>query len=197
MKLSFSYRAKREAAVLVALVLTVILSMWGDYRQQVRQAVCNDTLRLHILANSDTLQDQLVKLQVRDALLPEIAACVNGATDKQQAIEAIRKGMPGLQTVAQQAAGREQSVRIGLERQEFAARDYGTFALPDGTYTALRVELGAAAGRNWFCVLYPSLCVGDGTARYESKAENAVVFGEYELRFALVDAWDWVKTRLS
>ena len=60
-------------------------------------------------------------------------------------------------------------------------------ALPAGTYTALRIELGSAQGHNWFCVLYPALCVGSSEARYADTEENALVFGGYQVRFALLD----------
>ena len=83
--------------------------------------------------------------------------------------------------------GSAQTVAVRLEQAEFAARDYGSFRLPGGTYTALRIELGKAEGHNWFCVLYPELCIGSSGAQYEDDAENALVFGGYEIRFALLD----------
>ena len=64
---------------------------------------------------------------------------------------------------------------------------YSGFWLPAGTYTALRIELGSAQGHNWFCVLYPALCVGSSEARYADTEENALVFGGYQVRFALLD----------
>ena len=74
-----------------------------------------------------------------------------------------------------------------MERFAFAARDYGGFALPGGEYTALRIELGGAQGRNWFCVLYPSLCISGSTAAYPCADENALVFGRFEIRLAVAD----------
>ena len=78
--------------------------------------------------------------------------------------------------------------RLRLEQFAFAARDYGSFALPGGEYTALRIELGGAQGRNWFCVLYPALCLSGAQSDYPTKAENALVFGRYEVRWAVKDA---------
>ena len=86
------------------------------------------------------------------------------------------------------AAHSGQRAVLRLEACAFAPRDYGSFTLPGGTYQALRVELGAAQGRNWFCVLYPALCVSGATAEYPTAAENALVFGRYEVRSALLDA---------
>ena len=110
---------------------------------------------------------------------------------------ALRQALPVLHQAAQQAlykAHSPQTARLKLERLDFAPRDYGSFALPGGRYTALRVELGEGKGHNWFCVLYPALCVSGAQAKYPSQAENALVFGRYEVRFAVVDAVkNWIQ----
>lgn len=183
-------RAAVEIGVALGLVLTVVLTAMLWHRQQVSAAVCADTLRLHILANSDTIEDQLLKLKVRDAVLAEMPDILSGATDKGDAVAAIRTALRRLQKTAEDTLRREgsaQTVAVRLEQAEFAARDYGSFRLPGGTYTALRIELGKAEGHNWFCVLYPELCIGSSGAQYEDDAENALVFGGYEIRFALLD----------
>ena len=145
------------------LLLTIVLTAAAVRYQTVCARVCGDTLRLHILANSDTVEDQLLKL---------------------------RTAMPDLQRTAQRTlrhAGSSQQVQCRLEEIPFAARRYSGFWLPAGTYTALRIELGSAQGHNWFCVLYPALCVGSSEARYADTEENALVFGGYQVRFALLD----------
>ncbi len=183
-------RAAVEIGVALGLVLTVVLTVMLWHRQQVSAAVCADTLRLHILANSDTIEDQLLKLKVRDAVLAEMPDILSGATDKADAVAAVRTAQRRLQKTAEDTLRREgsaQTVAVRLEQAEFAARDYGSFRLPGGTYTALRIELGKAEGHNWFCVLYPELCIGSSGAQYEDDAENALVFGGYEIRFALLD----------
>lgn len=183
-------RAAVEIGVALGLVLTVVLTAMLWHRQQVSAAVCADTLRLHILANSDTIEDQLLKLKVRDAVLAEMPDILSGATDKADAVAAVRTAQRRLQKTAEDTLRREgsaQTVAVRLEQAEFATRDYGSFRLPGGTYTALRIELGKAEGHNWFCVLYPELCIGSSGARYEDDAENALVFGGYEIRFALLD----------
>lgn len=183
-------RAAVEIGVALGLVLTVVLTAMLWHRQQVSAAVCADTLRLHILANSDTIEDQLLKLKVRDAVLTEMPDILSGATDKADAVAAVRTAQRRLQKTAEDTLRREgsaQTVAVRLEQAEFAARDYGSFRLPGGTYTALRIELGKAEGHNWFCVLYPELCIGSSGAQYEDDAENALVFGGYEIRFALLD----------
>lgn len=181
-----------ELGVGLAFVLSVVLTFAAARRSQVAAQVRADTIRLHVLANSDTVEDQLLKLQVRDAILAALPADVHQAATPGQAVAALRRALPGLQYAANQALHRAhsgQQAALRLETWDFAPRDYGSFALPGGAYTALRVELGDARGHNWFCVLYPSLCVAGAVAQYPTLAENALVFGDYELRFALLDAW--------
>lgn len=183
-------RAAVEIGVALGLVLTVLLTAVLWHRERVSAAVCADTLRLHILANSDTVEDQLLKLKVRDAVLHEMPDILAAADSKADAVAAVRAAQRRLQKTAEDTlrrAGSGQTVAVRLEQAEFDAKDYGSFRLPGGTYTALRIELGKAEGHNWFCVLYPELCIGSSGAQYEDDAENALVFGGFEVRFALLD----------
>lgn len=176
-----------------AFVLTVLAALGRAFTAQ---QVCRDTVRLHILANSDTVSDQLLKLQVRDAVLDALPAALADAPDAEAAAAVLRANLPRLQYAAQAALRQvhsTQTVRLRLERCRFSAKDYGTFALPAGQYTALRVELGSAAGHNWFCVVYPALCVAGATPHYATGAQNALVFGRYQLRLA---AWDALQKAL-
>lgn len=180
-----------ELGVGLGFLLTVVLTLGLSWRQSVADRVRSDTIRLHVLANSDTIEDQLLKLKVRDAILEALPASVTEADTPQQAVHALKNALPALQYAANRAMQGTHSGQIAvvrLEEFDFDAKNYGTFALPGGTYTALRVELGAAQGHNWFCVLYPTLCVSGATAEYPTKAENALVFGRYEVRLALLDA---------
>ena len=180
-----------ELGVGLGLLLSVVLTVAAAQRGKVAAQVRADTIRLHVLANSDTLEDQLLKLEVRDAILDALPAAVTSAATPQQAAQALRTALPQLQRAANLAlhqAHSAQRAAVRLETADFAARAYGSFALPGGAYTALRVELGDAQGHNWFCVLYPALCVAGATAEYPTPQENALVFGRYEVRFALWDA---------
>lgn len=180
-----------ELGVGLGFLLTVVLTLGLSWRQSVVDRVRSDTIRLHVLANSDTIEDQLLKLKVRDAILEALPASVTEADTPQQAVHALKNALPALQYAANRAmqgTHSGQTAVVRLEEFDFDAKNYGTFALPGGTYTALRVELGAAQGHNWFCVLYPALCVSGATAEYPTKAENALVFGRYEVRLALLDA---------
>lgn len=180
-----------ELGVGLGLLLSVVLTVAAAQRGKVAAQVRADTIRLHVLANSDTIEDQLLKLEVRDAILDALPAAVTAAATPRQAAQALRTALPQLQRAADLAlhqAHSAQRAAVRLETADFAARAYGSFALPGGAYTALRVELGDAQGHNWFCVLYPALCVAGATAEYPTPQENALVFGRYEVRFALWDA---------
>lgn len=181
----------RELGAGIGFLLAVVLTLGMARRQTVAAQVREDTIRLHVLANSDTIEDQLLKLEVRDAILVALPSAVTQAETPQQAARALQNALPALQAAANKtllAAHSGQTAAVRLEQFDFAAKDYGTFALPAGSYTALRVELGKAQGHNWFCVLYPALCVSGATAEYPTEEENALVFGKYEVRFALLDA---------
>lgn len=179
-----------ELGVGLALALTVVLTAYADWHRRTAARVRADTVRLHILANSDTWDDQLLKLQVRDAVLAALPPAVTQAQSPQQAVRALQTALPALQAAADSALHRAhspQTAALRLDRHNFSARDYGSFSLPGGEYTALRIELGTAQGRNWFCVLYPSLCISGSTAAYPSADENALVFGRFEVRLAVAD----------
>ena len=172
--------------IVAALVLTS-----GAVALHTQSQLAEKVVRLHVLANSDSEEDQALKLKVRDAVLAAIPEAVTRADTPQQAAAALQTALPALQNAADNALHRAHSAqpaRLRLERFAFAARDYGGFALPGGEYTALRIELGGAQGRNWFCVLYPALCLSGAQSDYPTKAENALVFGRYEVRWAVKDA---------
>lgn len=180
-----------ELGVGLGFLLTIVLTLAMSWGRTVAARVRADTIRLHVLANSDTIEDQLLKLKVRDAILEALPATVTQAVTPQEATRALQNALPALQAAANRALLAAHSglpAVVRLETFAFDARDYGSFALPGGDYTALRVELGKAQGHNWFCVLYPALCVSGATAEYPTQAENALVFGPYEVRFALLDA---------
>ena len=178
-------RRRLVPAALLALALTVTLTAAAERYHRAAAAVCADTLRLHILANSDIPADQLRKLQVRGAILKELEPLLTDCPDKAAAAARVQAALPRLQRTAQRISG--QPVTARLEQSAFDAKAYDGFALPAGEYTALRIELGRAEGHNWFCVLYPELCVGTAAGEYPTRAENELVFGRWRVRFVL---WD-------
>lgn len=127
--------------------------------------VCaQNMVRLQVVANSDLQSDQTVKLIVRDAVRSAARQILDGVEDSQSAFEALRAGGPALERAARnaaRAAGFEGPVRVTVGESDFPDRVYAYSVVPAGRYRAVRVLLGEAAGRNWWCVIYPDLCVAD------------------------------------
>ena len=148
---------RRVLALFVACL--VCTALWAE-ATQVRLA--SQVIRLHVLANSDSEKDQALKLQVRDRILAETNSLLEGETDPQAAAQTLNKHLEDLaQTAAQEIAaqGYAYQVEVRLEQTWFPTRQYQGISLPAGDYLALRVLIGAAEGHNWWCVVFPSLCL--------------------------------------
>ena len=162
--------------------------------------IYENTVRLHVLANSDSEEDQDVKLLVRDALLEKISGY--DASDKEEALEMIEKNKEALCTLAEsviKSQGMSHTVQIEVGEEEYPTRYYEDFALPAGTYTSVRVIIGEGGGQNWWCVLYPPLCNSTAIAydedycieagltkgQYNLITENES--GEYKIKFRLLE----------
>ena len=181
----------------IALAAALILCTFGLMRQADFSATCtrvrDDTLRLHIVANSDSEADQKVKLLVRDALLEQVAALAKGCDSKQAVTARAANACDALAATAQRVLrenGFSYDAQAKITGMYFEQRTYGGVTLPAGDYTALRVELVAAAGHNWWCVLYPTVCLSASTdeqlAGYDEAEAELVTGGErYVLRFKL------------
>ncbi len=180
-----------ECALGAALVLSLFTGVYFAKLNAVCAKVRADTLRLHVVANSDSEQDQALKLQVRDRMLGEVETLFANADDQTEALQTAQQNLPRLQAAAQRAVkacGSKETVRVKLVRMHFPVTHYSTFSLPAGEYDALRVELGQAKGHNWFCVLYPGLCLPSAEkTSYPTGEENKLVAGQYEFRFAVLD----------
>ncbi|MBQ6039604.1 MAG: stage II sporulation protein R [Oscillospiraceae bacterium] len=161
----------------------------------------HSVIRLHILADSDSTADQTQKLLVRDAVLQQSGRWIPEKADFTAGCEAIKAALPQIQKTAEETllkAGCSDSVKVSFSAADFPARSYGDLTLPAGTYQALRVEIGSAAGQNWWCVMYPALCIPaaagaescgfpDGVLPPDS-AELAAEPERYEVRLKCVDA---------
>ena len=195
--------SRREMAVwCAALALGCVLAGlsgfaldWGRAQLDTGAALCADTLRLHIKADSDSLQDQTAKLAVRDALLAYTDAQCRASTQP-EALHWAAQNLPALELTARQTLARlglAPAARVELVNMYFAATRYQNAVLPAGRYDALRIDLGAGKGRNWWCVLYPGLC-RSACGGYARPAENDLVCGNYILRLRLVE---WVQQRTA
>ncbi len=148
----------------------------------------DNVIRLHILANSDSDADQALKLYVRDEILSTVDGIVGDAKNKNEAEAAIRDSLDIITAAAADAVreyGSDTSVSVSLSTEKYPRRTYGTFALPSGNYTSLRIMLGCAEGQNWWCVLFPRLCtapaVKDDTETKEEFIEVGFTPSQYKI----------------
>ena len=169
----------RSCLYLLALTLALFAALALVQRQE---ALAGKLIRLHVVANSDTAADQAVKLQVRDAVLAAIAPLTDACATQEEAAAALRQALPGIEQAAndalQQAGQAACPVAVRLCKERFPTRLYPTFSLPAGTYTSLRVELGEAAGRNWWCVVFPTLCTAAESEDLRTVATSAGLTGD-------------------
>lgn len=147
-------------AAVCGFVLSVLLSFTGFSAQC--SALENNVLRLHVIANSDSEEDQTVKLCVRDAVLQEAKNWYGGAADFNTALAAVCTHLESLETAANRILlekGMPYGAKAEVCEMYFPTRAYEQYKLPAGKYRTLRITLGEAAGQNWWCVVFPALCV--------------------------------------
>ena len=158
---------------------------------QIQQGIAKEILRFHVLANSDSEEDQKLKLEVKDRLVDYMKDILDGAEDVKETKKRITENQETICLVAEQEIqkrGYTYPVSVNLEKCYFPMKTYGDCTFPAGTYEALRVCIGKAKGRNWWCVLYPSLCFADSVnviVPDEKKEElkNILTEEEYESLF--------------
>ena len=180
-----------ETAALLALCLTLLLGVWAQGRQT---AISDKLLRLHVIAASDEPQEQAVKLQVRDAVLAWLAPQLEGAADRDAARAIIACELENVR-IAAESASEGRAVRVTLGQERYPLRRYEGFTLPAGEYESLRVVLGGGEGRNWWCIVFPPLCIeaaeGERLQSAMSRESYGIVTEEegYVLRFRIVELW--------
>lgn len=189
MKLTHSPRVQRAAAaltcaaILLSLIFFFIFSFeTTDYSPD---PVYASVFRLHIRANSNSAEDQATKLAVRDALLPfttELFADCRDLSDAVTLAKAEKDAITAHINSSLSNLGADYSARISIGKEEFPERNYAGEVYPAGEYTALIVELGDGTGDNWWCVLFPSLCLS------AVKAEEAVEVGLTASQFDSITA---------
>lgn len=199
---------KKEWFVLIACIFCIACSALFSFGEEC-SFIRENTLRLHILANSDSPADQALKLKIRDAVLSCSGELFSGCDTRQKMISAAQEQLPKIQQVAEQTAlhnGYELPVTVSVTDMFFETRRYDHVILPARTYTAVRIELGAAAGKNWWCVLYPPLCVSaaqTGFTEEEAQISDSLLqqdaLPRYRARLAVVEWWEtlcrWAKEK--
>ncbi len=134
--------------------------------------IYDSVLRLHILANSDSDEDQALKLKVRDAILAEGGELFRDCRDLQEATDAVEKNREKLLEIARRTIadeGYDYPVELKLSEEEYPIRTYGAVCFPSGRYLSLQILIGEAEGKNWWCVLFPPLCLSAATEAKENE----------------------------
>lgn len=193
---------RRVLALFVACL--VCTALWAE-ATQVRLA--SQVIRLHVSANSDSEEDQALKLEVRDRVLETTSALLAGETEPQAAAVLLDQHLDDIaQTAAQEisAQGHDDRVEVRLEQTWFPTRQYQGISLPAGNYLALRVLIGAAEGHNWWCVVFPNLCLPAVSER--ALEASTLTPGQisllqeeetsYVFRFKALELWQSLKHRL-
>lgn len=194
----------------VAIFVSLYIAFSCTYFVSTAASVRNDVVRLHILANSNSNEDQSVKLQVRDALLEANTVLLSEAVNTENAREYFEQSRDELLTTARKVLrenGFYYDVKITLEMEYYETRKYDSLTFPAGEYMSLKVILGEGEGHNWWCVMFPPLCVpvaGDvitdeGTAHYLSDSgEKLINSGErYVVRFKLLELYEELKNKIG
>ena len=192
-------------AMLAALLFSMIFSLAGF------EAKCEDLkqniLRLHILANSDSAEDQAIKLKIRDEILKQSNGLFETAGNKEETIKLVNENTDFLKEIAQNvliSEGKNQPVSISVGKAYFDTRVYDDFTLPAGEYEAVKVLIGKAEGKNWWCVMFPSMCVPAAEKEHklteavsEKSAEIAENAPRYEMRFKVIEWYESFKNKLK
>lgn len=187
---------KRHLRRITILAIAVIgIWFWGIVTDS--QVLHDQLLRLHVVGASDSVEDQDVKLLVRDAVLQSLEEGLQDLRDPEAAMEYVARMLPKVEAAANQclqAAGFADTVQVSLTEEAFPTREYDTFSLPAGVYNALRVVIGEGEGCNWWCVVFPQLCTGSEEDFVETASVaglsdelTGTLEGDYEIRFWLLE----------
>jgi len=161
----------RGAAVTLCLLLLFLA--WTILPVHGEAAVYDSVIRLHVLANSDSAEDQALKLTVRDAVLCATEPLLSRAASRNEAAAILSAHLDDIREAAERALaaeGADPRVTVTLTREEYPTRRYENLAFPAGSYLSLRVLIGEATGQNWWCVLFPPLCLSAATDKRQQEA---------------------------
>ncbi len=188
-----------ELALLLSVCLTLVVGAWAGARQE---GLSDSLVRLHVIAASDSAADQAEKRRVRDAVLSYLAPKLEAAESISDARAILRAEQAGIRKAARSVT--RQNVTVTFTREHYPTRDYGSFALPAGTYPSLRVILGSGQGHNWWCVVFPPLCTAETleNAAVEALSDDDVRLitadgTDVVIKFRVLEWYDAIKSALS
>lgn len=176
-------------------LLAEVLSLAADKRQ-----LQEDLIRLHVIGNSNTVADQSQKLQVRDAVIEYLQPLTLQLASKEEVMSFLNEHLNEITSVANEAlakAGSFKNAVVLLSKESYDTRIYDTFTLPAGVYDSLRIEIGEAEGKNWWCVVFPSFCIPATTegfqdlavsSGFDNRLVNTITRRDgFEIRFFVLD----------
>ena len=195
-----------EKALLSGLILSMVFSMMGF--SYLCNSIENKVLRLHVLANSDSAEDQDLKLKVRDKVLEYSGDIFSLANTKDEAEKITSEKIDEIRNVALDEIhnlGYDYDVKVELTNMYFNTRHYENVTLPAGQYDALRIIIGSGKGKNWWCVMFPSMCIPAATEEQKdlskvlNEKEIELVENEekYEVKFKCIEAFEFMKDYLE
>ena len=197
---------KWELALLLGLCAALL---WGAWSAQQQEELSRKMIRLHVIAHSDSTEDQALKLQVRDAVLDYATAVLQRSADMAAAQQELQRELPRIESIARAAVtaeGYDYGVTASLGQAEFPLKEYEGFSLPAGEYTALRLVIGEGAGQNWWCVVFPPLCTAaacefDETALAAGLSEEDIALitesEGYVLKFRAMELWQQLRQKIG
>ena len=207
---AFNERKDKILLSVTAIAISIYMAFSCTYFTASAGTVKEDVVRLHILANSNSEIDQEVKLKVRDALLETNASILSDSVTKENAKEHFESSKEILLKTAKKTLkenGFNYNVKITLQEEYFNTRTYGNLTFPAGQYTAIKVVLGEGEGKNWWCVMFPPLCVpaADGleinetTADYLTQSGEKIVNGgeKYIVKFKFLEIYEEFRNKLG
>jgi len=192
----FLMKRKRWIGLLICLVFIFTLLSAVYDKQQLRDRL----IRLHVVANSDSEIDQSQKMQVRDAVISYLQPQITKLNSKKQAYAFIEAQLQNIEHIANQTLqqlGATEKASVSMITECYDTRIYDTFSLPAGVYDSLKVEIGNHEGKNWWCVVFPSLCLPATTGGFQDVAVSSGFNPQlvdtissnrnYDIRFFLLD----------
>ncbi len=186
-------------ALVIGSLLTIIIATFFTIAGKEEQLLAENFFRFHVLANSDSEEDQALKLKVRDAVIDYLEPGLRESNSKEATRAYILKHLPEITDVAGRtlrAAGSSYELQVVVGESDFPTKSYGSVTLPAGRYESLCIQIGEAEGRNWWCVMFPTLCFVEETepeAMEEDLAEhlpaeqNELIHKPRSFKFKLVE----------
>jgi len=169
-------KLKRILVIFILLTLYFFICAFS-YARSVSENIADSVFRLHVIANSDSVEDQNLKIKVRDELISYMNVLSKDATSKEEVMQIAKTNKKKFEKIAKEVIyenGFNYTINSTVGKAEFPTKNYGDISLPAGNYDALKIEIGEAKGQNWWCVMFPPLCfvdVSSGIVPDESKEE--------------------------